>query len=194
MHKRYFESEIFENIHLSEYVVDTYEFIDCKFLNCSFKGCTLNRCRFSECDFFECQILEIKSISSEISFLKFDNCRISGVNWSLFASANGFKEPIQAITNCNLKYNIFSKMNLKKFDFSGMDILSSTFAECNLTESTFNTCDLSDTEFLKCDICKSDFRNAVGYKVDVMSCKMKDARFSYPEVENLLRSLDIKIE
>lgn len=192
--KKYFENEILENLHLSEEIIDNYEFIDCRFINCSFERCRLYHCRFSECDFIKCYITEIKNESSEINFLSFDNCRITGINWGLFASPSSFKAPVHKIASCALKYNIFSGMNFSKFLFAGSDITSSTFSECKLTESNFKGCDLSDTEFFKCDIYKADFRNASGYKVDVLSCKMKGARFSYPEVENLLHSLDIKIE
>lgn len=194
MQKKYFENELFENITLFNESIDFYEFVDCKFSNCVFKECTLNHCKLSECEFIECQISEINNSGSEINFLSFKNCSLSGINWGLFASANALKEPVQAIIGCNLKYNVFSEMNFKKFIFKGSDITSSTFAECNLTESNFNDCNLSDTEFFKCDICKADYRNAVGYKIDIMSCKMKGAKFSYPEVENLLHSLDIIIE
>lgn len=85
-------------------------------------------------------------------------------------------------------------MNLKKFSFKGNDINHTTFADCNLIESKFDGCNLTDTEFFRCDIQKTDFRNATGYKIDVITCNIKKARFSVPEVYNLLDSLDIKIE
>lgn len=52
----------------------------------------------------------------------------------------------------------------------------------------------TDTEFFRCDIQKADFRNATGYKIDVITCNIAKAGFSVPEVYNLLDSLDIKIE
>lgn len=192
--KKYYENETFTNLHLFEEAIDAYEFVDCKFVDCVFEECTVYYCRFAECDFINCQITEIKNKGSEIIFLSFDNCCMVGMNWGMFALMDSFKVPIQEVTVSALKYNIFAGMNFSKFVFDGTDIISSTFSECKLTESSFNGCNLTDTEFFKCDVCKADFRNATGYKVDVLSCKMKGARFSYPEVQNLLSSLDIKIE
>lgn len=191
---KYFEYEIFEDKQITDEAIGGYEFVDCKFINCAFEKCVIRNCRFSECEFTKCKITDIKNDNSEITFLSFDKCRISGINWGLFASANRFKEPIQKISESSLKHNIFSQMNFSKFKFSGSAIIFSAFTECKLTDSSFKGCDLSETEFLKCDIQKADYRNATGYKIDITSCNMKGAKFSYPEVENLLSSLDIKIE
>lgn len=68
------------------------------------------------------------------------------------------------------------------------------FAKANLSGSSFYGCDLSDTEFFQCDLRKSDFRQASGYKVDVLSCQVKGAKFSYPEAINLLHYLGISVE
>ena len=64
----------------------------------------------------------------------------------------------------------------------------------NFNMNSFGGCNLTDTEFFRCDIQKADFRKATGYKIDVITCNIKKAKFSAPEVYNLLASLDIKIE
>ena len=76
-------------------------------------------------------------------------------------------------------------MAFPKFDFSGSSITGSMFAKANLSGSSFYGCDLSDTEF---------FQQASGYKVDVLSCQVKGAKFSYPEAINLLHYLGISVE
>lgn len=40
---------------------------------------------------------------------------------------------------------------------------------------------------------KADFRDAIGYKVDILGSRLKDARFSLPEAVNLLADLKIKL-
>ena len=85
-------------------------------------------------------------------------------------------------------------MKLKKFDFSENEIVESLFTECELGESKFKSCNLEKTEFLKSDLRKADFRDASGYEVDIKSCKIKGARFSFPEAINLLNVLEIKID
>ena len=40
---------------------------------------------------------------------------------------------------------------------------------------------------------KADFRDAIGYEVDILGSRLKDARFSLPEAVNLLADLKIKL-
>ena len=44
-----------------------------------------------------------------------------------------------------------------------------------------------------CDLRKADFRDAAGYKVDILGSRLKDAKFSLPEAVNLLADLKIKL-
>lgn len=85
-------------------------------------------------------------------------------------------------------------MAFPKFDFSGSSITDSTFAKADLSGGSFHGYDLTDTEFFPCDLRRSDFRQASGYKVDIMSCQVKGAKFSYPEAINLLHYLGILVE
>ena len=194
MSGRYFENREFTSLHLAEETIKYYEFIDCTFIDCRVEKCTLLKCRFSECTFVSCHIADIKSDGTEANYLTFENCILSGVNWGLLISSGGFSEPINKLASCNLKYNFFTDMNLKRFSFKGNEITHTTFADCNLIESSFYGCCLTDTEFFRCDVQKADFRTAAGYKLDVVSCKIGKARFSAPEVYNLLYSLEINIE
>ena len=194
MDNKYFEEEKFENLSLTEEIFDGYEFIDCTFTNCTFEGCKLMHSFFSECTFEQCRISNLKSEYSQIKFTKFIGCVIIGMNWSLLLPAGRFCEPIQEFHNCKLKYNNFSEMSFPKFSFVDNEITGSLFAECILTDSAFQKCELKDTEFFKCDIRKADFRNATGFKIDIMSTKVKGAKFSHSELANLLYGLGIMIE
>ncbi|WP_304341660.1 pentapeptide repeat-containing protein [Metaclostridioides mangenotii] len=64
----------------------------------------------------------------------------------------------------------------------------------NLIESCFNKCKLEDTEFSKCDMQRTDFRESRGYQIEIISNKMKNAKFSFPEVVNLLGGLGMKFD
>lgn len=194
MRDKYFENETFENLHITDNIIRDSEFIDCNFIGCTFERCKLSYCRFNECVFEKCNITEIKSNCSQISFVSFEDCNISGVNWGLFLSQSGFHELFQKLENCKIKYNVFSDFESKRFNFENNDVIASTFADCKIPESSFNGCTLTDTEFFRCDISKTDFRNAIGYKIDILTCNIKKAKFSFPEVNSLLDSLDIIIE
>lgn len=194
MSEKYFENECFENLKLEELTFDRYEFIDCKFINCTFDTCKINFCKFNGCSFVKCTVISLKSEYSAAQFAEFENCNLIGVNWSKLLPDKRFAEPVKSFQNCRLKYNHFTRMNLLRFDFSDTEITDSMFAECTLTESNFKGCILNKTEFFQCDLKKSDFREASGYQIDVMTNKLKGARFSFPEVVNLLNSLEIKID
>ena len=194
MREQYFEGELFENISLSEEVIQGYEFVDCQFINCSFEKCKAVRCSFSECRFTSCSITDMGSEYSEVKFLELDKCVLMGINWSVWKPSGRFGTALSKVTDCKIKYNTFTGMSFPKFDFSGSSITGSMFAKVDLSGSSFHGCNLADTEFFQCDLRKADFREASGYKVDVLSCKVKDARFSYPEVVNLLHYLGIKMD
>lgn len=188
------EEQTFENLSFTDKIFDGHDFIDCSFINCTFESCKLVRCSFSECSFKQCRIANLKSEYSEIKFIRFIDCVIIGMNWSLLLPGGRLCAPIQELRSCKLKYNSFSQMALPKFSFAGNEIKGSIFAECVLSESSFRGCGLNDTEFFKCDIRKADFRDATGYKIDIMSTKIKGAKFSYSEAANLLYGLGITIE
>ena len=138
--------------------------------------------------------MAVKTEHTEVKYAEFTDCVLLGVNWALLLPDGWFASPISRLTNCKLKYNHFMNISFKKFDFSGSDLPGSIFADCSLAECSFNGCDLNGTEFYKCDLRKSDFRRATGYQVDILSCKLKGARFSMIEAVNLLRALEIKLE
>lgn len=190
----YFEGEVFENLTAAEKRWEGVRFVDCRFVNCTFERCRVSHCSFSECRFTGCKIVEPACEQSEVRFAELEDCELTGVNWGLLLPMNGFGDPIDKIVNCTLKYNFFTEIPLRKFSFAGSAVTGSMFAGCNLAESNFHGCALNDTEFFQCDLSKADFRGAVGYKIDAVTNKLKDAIFSYPEVTSLLNSLGIKIE
>ena len=59
--------------------------------------------------------------------------------------------------------------------------------------ANFKGVELHETEFYQCDLRKADFRDATGYKVDILGSRLKDAKFSLPEAVNLLADLKIKL-
>lgn len=195
MEKEYYENETFESLKLIGEEFADYRFSDCTFLNCEFEDISLFGCVFSGCAFKNCLVTRLKATGcSQIKYCEFTDCGLTGINWSTLLPEGRFADPIEKFQNCRLKYCTFMGINFRKFSFAGNDIYDSMFAECPLAESKFKACKLERTEFFKCDLQKSDFRDAVGYQIDITSCKVKNARFSYPEVVNLLGALGVKIE
>ena len=195
MNDKDLENEVFENLSFTYEKFEDYRFSDCTFKGCLFEEVELLQCIFSDCTFENCIIIKPKaSLHSQLQDCRFIGCRLTEVNWSDMRPEGTFTDPIAVLTDCFLKYNSFTKINFRKFDFSGNEITESMFAECQLVESRFNGCRLDRTEFFRCDMQKADFRKASGYRVDILSCKMKNAVFSFPEAIDLLGSVGVKVE
>ncbi len=190
----YYEGECFESLRLSGETLSGGEFVDCEFRACSFEELQLLRCSFRECRFLSCTISQVKTRSSELKYCEFEDCTVLGLNWALLKPDGPFGEPIEKMKNCRIRYGSFSSMNFKKFNFSASALTHCTFADCDLSESDLRSCELTDTEFFRCDLRKADFRHAGGFIIDVNNNRLQGARFTYPEVLDLLDGLGIRIE
>lgn len=195
MGKKYYEAYDFEDLKLYGEVFDNMSFIDCTFRNCTFEDVKIINSSLIDCKFEKTSIINLKAEEySEIQGLEFKKSRLFGINWKELTPDGAFVDPIDIIKNSSLKYNTFYNMKLKKIDLSDNEIIDSIFTECDLIEAKFKDCKLDNTEFLKSNLSKSDFRNSVGYQVDISSCKLKGAKFSFPEAMNLLNSLEIILD
>ena len=133
---------------------------------------------------------------ADLSFTEetFEDCRLNEIEWAPLMSNGAFPDPIHTLKECSLKYNTFTEMNFNRFDFSnGNEIVGSMFAKCEMQLANFKGVELHETEFYQCDLRKADFRDAAGYRVDILGSRLKDAKFSLPEAVNLLADLKIKL-
>lgn len=194
MSEKYFEDEIFTNLEHDGGEWDDYEFVDCTFTKSYFENVKLQHCKFLGCRFEDCTILNPRVDYSQLRDAEFVGCRLVGVNWGSIVPEGGFAAPLEKIEHCQLSYNTFNAMELRGMCFRGLTILASSFAGCDLREANFVRTDLKDTEFARCDLRGADFRRAAGYKVDTATNRLERARFSFPEVVNLLAGTGIEIE
>ena len=194
MNSNYYEGQSFQGLRLQEETFMGLQFVDCTFTDCSLDSCTLRHCDFSGCVFLRCRVSALKAETVQMKFGEFEECVLTGVNWSLLQPAGRFSEPISRMERCRLKYNSFSNLNLARFDFSGSELVETIFAECKLSESSFQGSGLQNKEFFNSDLRKADVREAVGYRIDVLNNEVKNARFSLPEAMRLLGPLGIQLE
>lgn len=190
---RSFSNEKFTDVIKEQATIADCEFVDCVFQNCKFTDCEFENCTFSECQFVRCSVTNMRASEVHMLFVSFTECNLIGIRWADFQSGI-VSFPIQKLEKCYLKYNDFEKMRFKKFDFSHSSIIDSFFVNCDLSESNFRDCKLKDTEFSDCDLKKTDFRRASGYKIDATDNRIKGAKFTYPDVLNLLQPFEVIIE
>ena len=192
--EKQYENETFRGLTLAGDEVSDAVFLECEFIDCVFSGVTLRGSLLRDCRFTHCRIDTPKGRETGVQHCEFSDCFLSAVVWHEFTTGNRYASVLRGIKDSTLRYNTFSQMAFPKCDFSGLRIVESIFAECDLSRASFRGTDLDRTEFFRCDLTQADFRDAVGYKVDVLSSKVKGARFSLPEAVSLLGGLGVKIE
>ncbi len=195
MPENYYEEQVIKDQKYQDITKEQSKFWDCTFENCSFEDCTIIGCVFANCRFYKCNIISLTSKHSEVKNAIFQQCNFIGIHcWNELLPVGKYAHSIEKLERCYMKYNSFIEMPFRKFDFSGNAIQESSFEKCDLQESNFRGCQLDATQFFRCDIRKADFREAKGYAIDIPSNKIKQAKFSFPEVTSLLSSLEIEID
>ena len=192
--EKLYENQCFRGLNLANDSVEDTVFLECEFVDCVFSEIELRRCTLRDCTFTRCRIDTPKGTQTSVQSVSFDGCFLSGVQWFEFLPGNRYATLFSAVKDSTLRYNTFSQMKFPQTDFSGLRIVESMFAECDLAGAIFRGTELSRTEFFRCDMGNADFRDAIGYQVDLLTCKVKGARFSFPEAVSLLGSLGVKID
>ena len=190
IHKEY---EIFRNISTPDLCIENTAFEECRFEHCILENTALRNCQFSNCIFADCRIINPTVTHTVMALSEFVRCHLMGIDWASLLDG-GFLIPIERLEACKLKYNNFLEIDFTRFDFSNNVIVSSMFANCSLVQSDFTNCALEGSEFFRCDLSRADFRNATDYVIDMETCQLKEAHFSFPEVVNLLKNTGIIID
>jgi uncharacterized protein YjbI with pentapeptide repeats len=83
---------------------------------------------------------------------------------------------------------------MKKTVFDNCLFKEADFTETDLAEAIFSFCDLENAKFENSVLEKADLRTSFNYSIDPEINKMKKAKFSYPEVIQLLAKYQLEIE
>jgi len=192
--QKVYENERFSNLTSTGESYEDLIFSECEFEDVTLMSPSFTRCVFRDCRFIRCRIESPRARETFLTRAEFDGCFLSGVQWCEFVPGNRFSEMLCAVRDSTVRYSNFSQMSFPKFDFSSVGLIECMFAECDLKTACFRGTELSRTEFFRCDMQEADFRDAFGYQIDVLTCKVRGARFSFPEAIGLLGSLGVKID
>ena len=168
------------------------EFEYVEFQDCSFVETVFENCRFIDCTFKTSDMSLCKAKYTQFLDVLFEDCRVVGVNWSQIQSNLGVSiEFSHSVVNDS----IFTEVDFRGSRLDHCKIRRCVFSHSNLQETNFQGSDLEHTIFQHVDLRKADFRNAQNYFLDILGdIKLKGASFSPIEAQNLLKSLEIKIE
>jgi fluoroquinolone resistance protein len=149
----------------------------------------LSNYKFIDCIFERCQLSSVK-IQNAVIQAVFKHSKIEGVN---FFTA---KKSLLSVNfdSCLIRHSSFAELKLPKVKFIGCELQNVDFSDADLSSADFSNTTFVDCVFRNTNLTKADFRYASGYFIDPTQNKIKGARFSSPEVLNLLSGYDIVIE
>lgn len=176
-------------ITLSKTTIKDCEFEECNFTKLNLSECRIEKCKFINCKFEDCIFSTVKPTDSSFLEIEFKDCKVQGFDWTLALRINSL-----AFTNCQINYSNFRFLKLQKTKLINSVAKEADFTECNLSESDFSGTDFEGSIFFKTNLTKVNFIRASNYFIDIRTNTLKKAKFSFPQVIGLLRSLDITIE
>lgn len=186
------EDEFSQQTFSKEQILDLKRktFSNCTFEHCNFSNSNLAYATFIDCTFKHCNLSLANVERVRFQGVIFDHCKLLGVH---FSKCEEHFLSIQCkaslIDTCN-----FSNLDLKGTKFLHCTMRDNQFNETKLTSADFSNSDLRGSTFHHSDLCKANFTEAINYSINPLTNKLSKARFSKPEVLNLLLYLDIVIE
>jgi uncharacterized protein YjbI with pentapeptide repeats len=121
--------------------------------------------------------------------VEFVTCKLLGVK---FNECEPFLFSV-SFNDCNLNLSSFFNLVIKETDFDNCKLHGVDFTEADLTSSRFNKCDLKNALFDQTTLEKVDFSTSRNFSIDPDINRIKNAKFSIPEVIGLLEKYQIKI-
>lgn len=189
------ENKHYKNLEINDETYYDTRYIDCTFEDCKFERVKLETCELLDCEFINCTFINISSENSDLKSATILKSNIIGLNFSDFSSdLYSYASPIYKMNDSFIKYGMFIGTNLSKVDLKDNHFDECLFDDCNLVDAQFNNCEMRNTQITNSNLERADFRGAQDYYIDLKSNKLKDAYFTFPEVSNLLKSLDINID
>jgi len=185
--KQIFDDEVFDKVYPSGDFSNEYN--GCTFKNCDFSNMSFDNAEFIDCHFHLCNLTMTKMVNTTLSRVKFDSCKLVGVD---FSKCSKFMFSV-SFENSIMNYSLFSKNDLKNTIFSSCKLNEASFIETNLTAAKFVNCDLDKVIFDRTNLEKADFTTSQNYTINPEINKLKKTKFSMPDVIGLLRNLDIII-
>lgn len=175
----------FEKISL----LPTGDFEGCHFSHCDLNGTELNGINFTECIFENCNLSGAKILQTTFNDVRFISSKILGLH---FETANQHLFSVQ-FEKSTLDLCSFYQCKMKKTTFLHCSLQEVDFTETILTDANFDGCNLKGAKFERTNLEKADLRTAVNYRLDPEQNKVKQARFSSPEVLSLLDKYQLRI-
>ena len=190
MDSKYIDDQTFTNVDFSKKPLPTAEYEYCTFIGCDFSNAILTSIRFLEVEFVDCNFSNAVIGNASFQTVIFKNCKMLGLQFDA-CDQFGFAA---SFDTCQLDHSSFHGMKLNRssfvnsqmegVDLSGADLKNSKIFECNLLHAVFQDTNME----------KADLRNSTNYSINPELNRIKNAKFSLPEVIGLLDKYQIVVE
>jgi len=186
--------QAFDAIDVENNEIKDIVFENCKFIDCNFKEASFCKCKFIDCCFKSSDLSLLNINGSSFSDVEFDSCKMTDINWTLaWWPSITLTSPI-FFNHCDISFSSFYELKLATLSIINCKAQDTDFRGCHLDSADFTGTDLEKAEFMHTVLNNADFSNAINYVINPVENSLANAKFSFPEVVNLLHTFDIKIE
>jgi uncharacterized protein YjbI with pentapeptide repeats len=186
-----YEGMAFKDLNHAGQTFEGVEFFSCTFTRCNFQESVFSACKFNQCTFEACDLSMMNVKGCSFVETSFKRSKVIGVNWVEAAwDTAGFLRTLN-FDNCTINFSIFFGLHLKEVVIKDCTALEADFSEADLTKADCRNTDFAKSRFMQTNLTKADFVGAKNYAIDARINTLKKTRFSLPEAESLLHSLDI---
>lgn len=190
MDSKYIDDQTFTNINFSKEALPISEYEYCSFLGCDFSNVVLTGQRFLECEFVDCNFSNATLADSSFQTVVFKNCKMLGLQ---FESCDQFGFAA-SFGSCQLDHSSFHRMKLNRTSFTDCLMEGVDFSLADLKGSKILDCNLLHAIFQDTILEKVDLRKSVNYIINPEQNRIKNAKFSLPDVIGLLDKYKILID
>ncbi|WP_419421259.1 pentapeptide repeat-containing protein (plasmid) [Legionella sp. D16C41] len=189
-----FYSLTFSELRLENTELKNKIFENCKFEKSNFNEVKLTACKFVDCEFLSSNLSAAQLNNSSFSETIFADCKLMGINWTkakwpLIRLAS----PIQFYRS-NISYSSFYALDLKELVIEECIAHDVDFREGNFSNGNFMLTDFANSHFMHTNLNSVSFLEAINYTINPTDNDIRKAKFSVPEVLNLLHSFQIEIK
>ncbi len=189
----YYADQLFSDLQQEGVDVKAVTFQECSFVHCALGEIIFRNCRFVDCTFLECDLSLAGVPGSVFSAVRFDACKLIGVDWTQADwDTVRLGRPFD-FYNCTLNHATFIGLDLSSIQFKDCLAVDVDFRESTLAKACFGGTDLDQSLFANTDLSHADFRGARNYLINPAANKLKRARFALPEAMALLYAMDIML-
>lgn len=194
LQKDSFYQHRFTDINLNDSTLENKVFESCRFEKCHFNKTQFIGCRFVDCEFSACDLSLAKVKQTAFNEVVFDESKLIGINWTEAKWPYIHLSAAIKFYQCNISHSSFYHENLSGIIIDGCKAHDTDFREGDFSDGSFVLTDFENSHFMHTKLCSADFTDATNYNIHPNENDISKAKFSMPDVTNLLLHFDISIQ